>query len=244
MEHTSTNAGPIAQAQVDRMMEDARPEIAQLLPEAIQKGAAVTFLVTDPAAPPGGQPATERARVTYARLAQLAGGRPLVALMPTQQVVSMLRKLEAFAPEAERIIRAITTERRADVVPIVVLRGLTFGVMLLERADPSSGPELARGADVIETAPDEYALSLEGALKVFYTTEPEDMKPDGRPRLLAFKARGAAAIAAEAIRGTPRDLGVVLVEAFGGARLREAWRRRGPEGFAETIDAVLASKPA
>src|SRR4051812_28423623 len=126
MNTTNANVGPIARAQVEKMIEDAKPEIFRLMPEAIHKGATVTFLVNDPVAravPEAALSAQERSLIA------LANGKPLVALLPTPDVVRLLRGLSDLAPELRSMLKAITTERRADAVPVVLTHGTTFGLL-------------------------------------------------------------------------------------------------------------------
>jgi hypothetical protein len=48
----------------------------------------------------------------------------------------------------------------------------------------------------------------------------------------------------EELRAEPRDAGVVLLEAFGGFRLRAAFEAHGPPGLMVAIDAALAATPS
>lgn len=89
-----------------------------------------------------------------------------------------------------------------------------------------------------------HTISLEEVLQVMLTTAIEDVDAGAREPLRRFHERGQAALAAEELRPHPRDAGVVLLEAFGGGRLRAAFLSAGPAGLMRAIDRALAGAPS
>lgn len=209
-------------------------ELPPLIAEAAASGQAV--VVVDPAGM-GGK--------LEQRIREITGGAARAAPV----AIDMALGLAAIIDEETQsnTVELIRT-RAPGAVPVIVNATDTMAITLLSvRAVTAGGNEgtdivtLKRGVDVHKTGDEnEFVLSLEGALKVFFNTPMEEIEPQGRDRIRRFQERGRAALAAEAIRACPRDAGAVLLEAFGGARLRAAWRERGPHGLVEMIDATLA----
>jgi hypothetical protein len=225
-------AGVIAKANVEAMMRDAEDEIARLMLEATASKGQSAFLVADPkswAALDGDQ---------YEELVAFADGKPLVALLPKGRILHLFRGL---ASELGTIVEELRKPRASGVVPVVLSYGDTFGITLVD-ASVVASTRLVPGRDVHQDG-DGYLLTLEGALKVIFETDPADLKPEGRARHAAFQARARGALVADAaIRTQPRDAGAVLVEAFGGQRLRDDFARRGVDALFDAIEATIAVK--
>jgi hypothetical protein len=194
--------------------------------------------VHDPAAKiPGDTRAlTENERA----MIQLANGKPLAMLLETTVAVRLLSKLDA---SMDYIVHKLTADRPTGLVPVVVSFGSNVGVVFID-PDEQCDADVSLRTGEARPHGDGYMLTLTGALKVYLRTEPEMLKPEGRDRHARFVAIARAALQAEAIRQNPREVGDVLIDAFGGARLRSAFSMRGPHGLVETIDAVLKEHSA
>jgi hypothetical protein len=83
------------------------------------------------------------------------------------------------------------------------------------------------------------ADSVVGALKTIYFTNAAEMGSAGGV-ILRFREKADAALAAEASRPEPRDLGAVLEATFDGPRLEASLREGGMDAFLTNLDAQLA----
>lgn len=229
---------PIGNAHMERMLRDAKDDIVRLLPDAARRTDHCLF-VYDPEPRNSGD--TSPRSADHQELIALAKGRPLTALLPSKLVAHMIRDLEMG-----HIVKRITTDRLPKVVPIVVSFGEYFGMAFAD-------PELAARSEGLklnerEVLPCEggggYMLSLSGALKMYLDTSEDEIKPDSRVLHRSFVARAKSALAAEEIRANPRDPGDVLIAAFGGDRLRQAFNNRGADGLFDVLTAELATSTA
>jgi hypothetical protein len=82
----------------------------------------------------------------------------------------------------------------------------------------------------------EHTVTLEQALEAMLLTDLREVDADVRDRLRRFQELGRAALAAEALRAQPRDVGAVLLEAFGGPHLRDALREAEPAGLVQAAN--------
>jgi len=235
----SEDVGPIGEARVRRMLEDAAPDIERLAPDAAKKG--LVLFVTDPRAPVLPGVGSAKTRRNIERLVKHAAGKPLVAALPVSEMHRIFRALADEEPFVG-ILRRLDGPR-GSTVPVVFQLEDLFGMTEVSPSQSLIELPLIPGVDVRELpGEDGYSLSLEGSLKTYFNTPADDVKPEARERHRRFQERVRAALAAELVRAQPRGAGAVLVEAFGGERLRAAVQARGADGLFEAIEATLAGR--
>lgn len=230
----STSTGPIVRANVDHMLRQIDDQMPELLTKSIEAGADFTILVYDPTKPITGkiQSSKERELIAHAK------GKPLAALLPTETVLSLLNHFER-TPDLLTALERLKAPRDGTRVPIVLMYGHVFGFY---EAIPSRD-YFAMSPDIDATqlpGSDGYVLSLAGAIKTICSADPEDTTP-GWPteRCRLARARAIVAIEAEGLKPKPRSINEVLVDTFGGDRLRGAFETKGAVGLVEVIDSVL-----
>lgn len=230
----STSVGPIARVSVEHMLRQVDDQLKELIVKSAKAGPDFTILVYDPMKPITGEFRSDKERELVAH----AKGKPLAALLPTETVLTLLDHFER-TPDLLTMPERLKAPRDGTRVPIVLMYGpvLGFHEAVLVRDDFAMHPDL----DFTQLpGADGYTLSLTGAIKLLCSAEPEDLAPGWpteRVRLARAKAMGA--IEAERMKPNPRSVNEVLVETFGGDRLRRAFETRDAEGFVDVIDSAL-----
>ncbi|WP_437796474.1 hypothetical protein [Sorangium sp. So ce693] len=230
----STHVGPVARANVEHMLPQIDDQIKEFIVKSVEAGPGFTILVYDPTKPFTGQIQFDEELELIAH----AEGTPLAALLPTETVLGLLEHFER-TPDLLTTLEQLKAPRDGTRVPIVLINGpvLGFHEVVLVRNDFAMIP----GVDVQQLpGSDGYELSLAGVIKALCETDIQDVNP-GWPteRVRRARARAVAAIEAERVKPRPRSVNEVLVDTFGGDRLRHAFKIRGAAGVVEMIDSVL-----
>lgn len=230
----STNVGPITRANVAHMLRQADDQMKELLPKSHEAGPDFTILVYDPTRPISGEIQFDEERALVAD----AKGKPLAALLPTKTILEILDGFDR-TPELLKALERLKAPRDGMRVPIVLMYGPVIGFY---EAVPGRDSFAMIPSIDFEQVPgiDGYVLTLTGAIKTICGADPEDLAP-GWPteRCRLARERANAAIEAERMKPNQRSEDEVLIDTFGGDRLRRALEAEGAEGLMRVIDSVL-----
>lgn len=219
---------------VRALLEEVSPRIQELAAEALAKRASHALLVVDPSSE---LLATDTV-ADQAEWLALAGTAPMVALMPVASVDEGLAIVQQANPHIEEGRRRLRAAPAEDCVRLVALVGHTVAVTAFPVATVASTAPVIRMTedDAVPAGAEGYALSPRGALKWLAAADPADFKTERRQQQVRrYQERVRALHAAESIRANPRDLGDVLLEAFDGAALHDAFRTGALEAAFERI---------
>jgi hypothetical protein len=230
----STNVGPIAHANLEHMLRQVDDQMPELIAKSIEAGSDFTIMVYDPTKPMMGEILSDEVRDLFAD----AKGKPLAALLPTETVLRLLQHFEQL-PGLLRMLERLKAPRDGNRVPIVLMYGATLG---FHDSVPGHDDFAMIPSVDFEQVPgiDGYVLTVTGAIKTICSADPEDLAPGWTAeRCRLARARAIASITAERMKPNPRAVNDVLVDTFGGDRLRRALKAEGTEGLVRVIDSVL-----
>lgn len=230
----SSNVGVIARANVEYMLRQVGDQMDELIFMSLEAGPDFTIVVCDPMKLITGEIPSDKVSALIAH----ANGKPLAGLLPTETVLGLLAHFDQ-PPEMLKVLEGLKAPRDGARVPIVLMYGHVFGFheVVLDHDDLAMIPDL----DMMQVPGiDGYVLSLAGVIKMICSADPEDLAP-GWPteRSRLARARAIAGIMAERMKPNPRSVKEVLIDTFGGDRLRRALETEGVKGFVRVLDSVL-----